>query len=209
MNVCHLVPFLFFIHLPTNTHTRLTAFFPGLPRWASARKVRPIWILLKQETVSLSGISWAICKLQVCTLLQTDNHANSSPFCFLQAGCPSCHPTNSIKTLKATKIFKLSPGHSQTTWPFPERSQIGANSCCLLPTCSTFTEFATVLVAGQKQDLFSMKPRVSQWTVLFGYLNKYYMLFQHGCWENTLTGHWYTVFLQCLSSHCEKKRHFQ
>jgi len=29
---------------------------------ASTRKVKPIWILLKQETVSGSGISWAICK---------------------------------------------------------------------------------------------------------------------------------------------------
>ena len=40
-----------------HTHTRLTALFPGLPRWASTRKVKPIWILLKQETVSGSGIS--------------------------------------------------------------------------------------------------------------------------------------------------------
>ena len=46
----------------THTHTRLTALFPGLPGWASTRKVKPIWILLKQETVSGSGISWAICK---------------------------------------------------------------------------------------------------------------------------------------------------
>ena len=46
----------------THTHTRLTALFLGLPRWASTRKVKPIWILLKQETVSGSGISWAICK---------------------------------------------------------------------------------------------------------------------------------------------------
>ena len=36
--------------------------FPGLHRWAGTRKVKPIWILLKQETVSGSGISWAICK---------------------------------------------------------------------------------------------------------------------------------------------------
>ena len=36
---------------------------PGLPRWAGTRKVKPIWILLKQETASGSGISWAaICK---------------------------------------------------------------------------------------------------------------------------------------------------
>jgi len=43
--------------LVTHTHTRLTAPFPGLPGWAGTRKVKPIWILLKQETVSGSGIS--------------------------------------------------------------------------------------------------------------------------------------------------------
>ena len=46
----------------THTHTRLTAIFPGIPGWAGTRKVKPIWILLKQETVSGSGISWAVCK---------------------------------------------------------------------------------------------------------------------------------------------------
>ena len=46
-------------HTHTDTHTRLTALFPGLPGWAGTRKVKPIWILLKQETVSGSGISWA------------------------------------------------------------------------------------------------------------------------------------------------------
>ena len=45
-----------------HTHTCLRALFPGLPGWAGTRKVKPIWILLKQETVSGSGISWAICK---------------------------------------------------------------------------------------------------------------------------------------------------
>ena len=43
-------------------YTRLTALCLGLPRWASTRKVKPIWILQKQETVSGSGISWAVCK---------------------------------------------------------------------------------------------------------------------------------------------------
>ena len=40
-------------------------------------------------------------RIQVCTLLQTDNHASTPPLSFLQARCPSCHPTNSIKALKA------------------------------------------------------------------------------------------------------------
>ena len=34
------------------TNTRLMALCPGLPRRAGTRKVKPIWILLKQETVS-------------------------------------------------------------------------------------------------------------------------------------------------------------
>jgi len=47
--------------------------------------------------------------MQVCTSLQTDNHASTPPLSFLQAGCPSCHPTNSVKALKAvsqTNAFK-------------------------------------------------------------------------------------------------------
>jgi len=39
--------------------------------------------------------------MQVCITLQTDNHASTPPLSFLQAGCPSCRPTNSVKTLKA------------------------------------------------------------------------------------------------------------
>ena len=36
--------------------------FPRLPRWTGTTKVKPVWILLKQETASGSGISWAMCK---------------------------------------------------------------------------------------------------------------------------------------------------
>ena len=94
-----IVLFSFESQIITLTHTRLTTLFPGLPGWAGTRKVKPIWILLKQETVSGSGISRAICKSG--TSLQTDNHASTSPLSFLQAGCPSCRPTNSVKALKA------------------------------------------------------------------------------------------------------------
>jgi len=45
----------------THTHT-FNGPFPRLPGWAGTRKVKPIWILLKQETVSGSGISWAMYK---------------------------------------------------------------------------------------------------------------------------------------------------
>jgi len=77
-------------HTHTNTHP-FNGLCPGLPGWAGTRKVKPIWILLKQETVR-----------QICTSLQTDNHAGTPPLSFLQAGCPSCRPTNSVKAMKAT-----------------------------------------------------------------------------------------------------------
>jgi len=42
-----------------------------------------------------------LAHMQVCTSLQTDNHANTPPLSFLQAGSPSCCPTNSVKALNA------------------------------------------------------------------------------------------------------------
>ena len=85
-------------HTHTHTHTRLMALFPGLPRSAGTRKAKPIWILLKQETVRGSGISWAICKSAPCSRQIPCQHPTTQ---FLQAGCPSCRPTNSVKALKA------------------------------------------------------------------------------------------------------------
>ena len=39
--------------------------------------------------------------MHICISLQIDNHANTPPLSSLQAGCPSCRPTNSVKALKA------------------------------------------------------------------------------------------------------------
>jgi len=43
---------------------------------------------------------WHLGHMQVCTVLQTEamQHPTTQ---FLQAGCPSCRPTNSVKALKA------------------------------------------------------------------------------------------------------------
>ena len=75
-----------------HTLNRLTALCPGLPGWAVTRKVKPIWILLKRETVRASGIRWAVYKSaprsrQVTTPAPTTQ--------FFKGRMPSCHPTNS------------------------------------------------------------------------------------------------------------------
>jgi len=50
-------------------------------------------------------------RMQVFTLFQTDNHASTPPLSFLQAGCPSCCLTNSVKALKA-----FCPGKEAVKW---------------------------------------------------------------------------------------------
>jgi len=51
--------------------------------------------------------------MQICTSPQTDNHASIPPFNFLQARCPSCCSTNSVKALKA-QIHRDIQTHIQT-----------------------------------------------------------------------------------------------
>ena len=55
------------------------ALCPGLPRWAGTRKVKPIWILLKQETESGSGISWAVCKSVPRSRQPASHHSSFLP----------------------------------------------------------------------------------------------------------------------------------
>jgi len=56
--------------------------------------------------------------MQVCISLQTDNHASTSPLSFLQAGCPSCRPTNSVKALLSYLVNKLTLAlsHCEPLW---------------------------------------------------------------------------------------------
>jgi len=77
-----------------HTHTRLTALFPELPRSAGTRKLKPIWILLKQQTVSGSGISWAICKSAPCSR-QTTTPAHHHSVFYRPDALPAAQPTAS------------------------------------------------------------------------------------------------------------------
>jgi len=86
-----------------NTH--LMAFCPGLPGWAGTRKAKPIWIYWSKRVTVASAGSYANLHLT-----QTDNLAYIPPLSYLQARCPYCHPTNSVKALKITiKINLLIP----------------------------------------------------------------------------------------------------
>jgi len=57
-------------------------------------KAKPIWILMKQEMMEWQ---WCLDDMQIiCTLLQTDSHANTSLLNLLQADAlPNAQPTGS------------------------------------------------------------------------------------------------------------------
>ena len=81
-----------------HTHTRLTARFSGTTRVNRYQKGKTN---LDFTEASKSEWQWQqLGHMQVCTSLQTDNHASTPPLSFLQAWCPSCRPTNSVKALK-------------------------------------------------------------------------------------------------------------
>ena len=89
-------------HTHTHTHTRLKALFPGLSRWASTRKVEPIWILLKQETVSGSGISCARCKSAPCSRQITTPAPHHSVF---TGQLPFLPPNQQRQSTEGTKLI--------------------------------------------------------------------------------------------------------
>jgi len=79
----------------THTHTRpLNGPLSGTTRVSRCQKGKTN---LDFTEARYSEWQWhQLGHMQVCTSLQTDNHAS-----FLQAGRPSCRPTNSVKALKA------------------------------------------------------------------------------------------------------------
>jgi len=77
-------------------YIRLTALCPGLPKVS-----RYQYSKTNLDFTGARESEWQwhqLGRMQVCTSLQTDNHASTPPLSFLQAA--SCRPTNSIKALK-------------------------------------------------------------------------------------------------------------
>jgi len=74
-------------------YIHLMAFFRTT--WISRpQKGKPFWILIKQEMIGGSGVSWTICKSFALRAIQPCQYFTSQ---FLWVGCHSCHPTYIIK----------------------------------------------------------------------------------------------------------------
>ena len=81
----------------THTHTRLMALCPWLPRWDSTKKVNQsgfYWSKRQWVTVASAG------SLQVCTSLQTDNHASTPPLSFFTGRMPFLPPNQQCQSIE-------------------------------------------------------------------------------------------------------------
>ena len=79
--------------------------------------------------------------MQVCTSFQTDNHASIAPLSFLQAGCPSCRPTNSVKALTAFNLNPTRHKFKNCLAPAPLKLRLyGTIQICLLLLLVLFFE---------------------------------------------------------------------
>ena len=86
--------------------------FPGLPRWAGTRKVKPIWIYWSKR----QWVAVASAGPHASQYLAPDNHASTPPQSFLQAGCRSRRPTDSVKALKAQMFYHQCINYPLETW---------------------------------------------------------------------------------------------
>jgi len=85
-----------------NTHTYIHPFNGPLSRTTRVSRYQKSETNLDFTEARDSEWQWhQLDHMSVCTSLQTDNHASTKPLSFLQADCPSCHPTNSTKAVKA------------------------------------------------------------------------------------------------------------
>jgi len=83
----------------THTHNRFTALFPGPPGWAGARRERLDFMV--QGKINRGRHSDHPAGRHATPSRLTSAHLHHLPPYFLRAGCRSCHPTNSVKALKA------------------------------------------------------------------------------------------------------------
>ena len=106
-----------------NTHTRLTALCLRLAGWAGNRKVKPLWILLKQETVSGSGISWVICKSAPCF-----SQHHTTQFCYRLDDLVA-QPTAQSTESSTKHLWYTSPGTTVLNYS-NVTVQIQRKNCC-------------------------------------------------------------------------------
>ena len=145
-------------HTHTRTHTHTHTFngpFSGATQVSQYQKGKT-----NLDFIEARDSEWQWHQLehmQVCTSLQTDNHASTPPLSFLQARCPSCRPTNSVRALKAQLTYYIihinisyisrHKGHesflSEISWWYQANTSSLCNSLVVVSALSSLPRFVT------------------------------------------------------------------
>jgi len=94
--------------------------------WKDYESLSPFWwpfsrwtwisrCLLKQRMMEVVVTTGAISYAK----LQSNNHHQQTNIHFLQAGCPSCHPTNSVKAVKGKISHSMDLLTPSSPWGLP------------------------------------------------------------------------------------------
>ena len=105
------------VWVPSPHHNRFTALFPGPPGWAGAR--RELLDFMVQGKIDRGRHT---DHPDGRHSIWTSNQPTSIIPHFLQARCPSCRPTNSVKAPKATSAFGLGRRCQRTLTVLPALS---------------------------------------------------------------------------------------
>ena len=85
------------------TSVHISSHFPGGRGLANTR-ISPFWILLEITMMEVVVTTGAIRRAK----LQSNHHHQQTNTQFLQAGCPSCRQTNSVRALNVKNLVSIS-----------------------------------------------------------------------------------------------------
>ena len=154
-----------------HTHTRLTA----LVQDHSGEPVPEGKTSLDFTEARDSEWQWhQLGYMQGCTSLQTDNHASTPPLSFLQAGCPSCRPTNSVKALKVTFhwhcVLKVEWDETARTECSSPVSELGSRRGRTKMCTTALSKISANFAINNKWPIFNLSPSKRQWSSAVGLL---------------------------------------
>ena len=151
-----------FFQIHPFTYTRLTALFPGLPGWAGTRKVKRIWILLKQETVFFENEHLNFVKLSKYTprYLADISHLTEWP----------------DTTISAQAFLNCGPKHIHADFPTLIAMSRNSSSEALISTsdCKAWTDGASKITSSAYRNIAVQFAPILQpiyWPYLYTYLS--------------------------------------
>ena len=148
-------------HAHTHTHTHTHPFNGPLSRATQVSRYQKGKNNLHFTEARDSEWQWhQLDHMQFCTSLQTDNHATTRTLSFLQAGCPSCCPTNSVRALKKQALKAQALMAQTTAFKLEEKTVAHLNTftCTISIPPSVYCKLTVIIII--QIPMLTMLPEV-------------------------------------------------